>query len=105
MLDALGDARAPWAVYALRQSLNDLPPPRVIEVMRRAAREGNGRERNDAVGPTATHRGKVSESVADGIEEADLQGVRAMSWTSLPSRSARASRRVADGPFRRVPIL
>ncbi len=34
LLEALGDARARWAVYALRQSLNDLPPPRVLEVMR-----------------------------------------------------------------------
>ena len=34
LLEALGDARARWAVYALRQSLNDLPPARVLEVMR-----------------------------------------------------------------------
>ena len=34
LLDALGDARARWAVYALRQALNDLPRPRVLEVMR-----------------------------------------------------------------------
>ncbi len=34
LLDALGDARARWAVYALRQALNDLPQPRVLEVMR-----------------------------------------------------------------------
>ena len=34
LLDALGDARARWAVYALRQALNDLPPARVLEVMR-----------------------------------------------------------------------
>jgi hypothetical protein len=34
LLDALGDARARWAVYALRQALNDLPPVRVLEVMR-----------------------------------------------------------------------
>jgi hypothetical protein len=34
LLDALGDARARWAVYALRQALNDLPPARVLDVMR-----------------------------------------------------------------------
>lgn len=34
LLDALGDARARWAVYALRQALNDAPPARVLEVMR-----------------------------------------------------------------------
>jgi hypothetical protein len=34
LLDSLGDARARWAVYALRQALNDLPPARVLEVMR-----------------------------------------------------------------------
>jgi hypothetical protein len=34
LLEALGDARARWAVYALRQALNDLPPARVLEVMR-----------------------------------------------------------------------
>jgi hypothetical protein len=34
LLDALGDARARWAVYALRQALNDLPPERVLDVMR-----------------------------------------------------------------------
>ena len=34
LLDALGDARARWAVYALRASLMDLPPARVLEVMR-----------------------------------------------------------------------
>lgn len=34
LLDALGDARARWAVYALRQALNDLQPARVLEVMR-----------------------------------------------------------------------
>ncbi|MBN9521188.1 hypothetical protein J0H58_22150 [bacterium] len=34
LLDALSDARARWAVYALRQALNDLPPVRVLEVMR-----------------------------------------------------------------------
>lgn len=34
LLEALGDARARWAVYALRQALNDLPPVRVLEVMR-----------------------------------------------------------------------
>jgi hypothetical protein len=34
LLDALGDARSRWAVYALRQALNDLPPPRVLEAMR-----------------------------------------------------------------------
>jgi hypothetical protein len=34
LLDALGDARARWAMYALRQALNDLPPARVLEVMR-----------------------------------------------------------------------
>ena len=34
LLDALGDARARWAVYALRQALHDLAPPRVLEVMR-----------------------------------------------------------------------
>jgi hypothetical protein len=34
LLDALADARARWAVYALRQALNDLPPARVLDVMR-----------------------------------------------------------------------
>jgi hypothetical protein len=34
LLESLGDARARWAVYALRQALNDLPPVRVLEVMR-----------------------------------------------------------------------
>ena len=34
LLEALGDDRARWAVYARRQALNDLPPGRVIEVMR-----------------------------------------------------------------------
>jgi hypothetical protein len=34
LLDALGDARARWAVYALRAALGDLPPARVLEVMR-----------------------------------------------------------------------
>ena len=34
LLDALGDARARWAGYALRQALNDLPPQRILEVMR-----------------------------------------------------------------------
>ena len=34
LLEALGDDRARWAVYAMRQALNDLPPGRVIEVMR-----------------------------------------------------------------------
>lgn len=34
LLESLGDARARWAVYALRQSVNDLPPARVFEVMR-----------------------------------------------------------------------
>lgn len=34
LLESLGDARARWAVYALRQALNDLPPARVLEVMR-----------------------------------------------------------------------
>jgi hypothetical protein len=37
LLDALGDVRARWAVYALRQALNDLPPARVLEVMRRVS--------------------------------------------------------------------
>ena len=34
LLEALGDDRARWAVYAMRQALNDLPPKRVIDVMR-----------------------------------------------------------------------
>lgn len=34
LLDALGDARARWAVYALRSALSDLPPQRVLELMR-----------------------------------------------------------------------
>lgn len=34
LLEALDDARARWAVYALRQALCDLPPARVLEVMR-----------------------------------------------------------------------
>jgi hypothetical protein len=34
LLEALGDARARWAVYALRAALIDLPPARVLEVMR-----------------------------------------------------------------------
>ncbi|WP_165245528.1 hypothetical protein [Paludisphaera soli] len=34
LLESLGDARARWAVYALRQALNDLPQSRVLEVMR-----------------------------------------------------------------------
>jgi len=34
LLDALSDARARWAVYALRSALSDLPPRRVLELMR-----------------------------------------------------------------------
>ena len=34
LLDALGDARARFAVYALRSALSDLAPARVLEVMR-----------------------------------------------------------------------
>jgi hypothetical protein len=34
LLESLCDARARWAVYALRQALSDLPPARVLEVMR-----------------------------------------------------------------------
>ena len=34
LIEALGDSRARWAVYSLRQALNDLSPRRVLEVMR-----------------------------------------------------------------------
>jgi hypothetical protein len=34
LLEALDDKRARWAVYALRSALSDLPPARVLEVMR-----------------------------------------------------------------------
>ncbi len=36
LIDALGDDRARWAIYALRQALRDLTPERVIAVLRAA---------------------------------------------------------------------
>lgn len=33
LVEALGDARARWAMYALRQVLNDLPPEQVLSLM------------------------------------------------------------------------
>lgn len=35
LLDALGDERARWAIYAMRQALNDLSPKPVLELMRK----------------------------------------------------------------------